>query len=97
MANILLAAKGVDIGKPNMEFIQSQGYGDQIEFGRKLLEKYNDRIGLPVDVALDKNGERVEESIDSLNKNRHSDLPILYRAGDYCEIFKRDQECGDSL
>jgi len=69
VANILLAAKGVDIGKPNMEFIQSQGYGDQIEFGKKLLEKYNDRIGLPVDVALDKNGERVEESIDILNKN----------------------------
>jgi len=77
VANILLAAKGIDIGKPNMEFIQSQGYGDQIEFGRKLLEKYNDRIGLPVDVALDKNGERVEESIDVLNKKHRSDLPIL--------------------
>jgi phosphoglycerate kinase len=77
VANILLAAKGVDIGRPNMEFIQSQGYGDQIELGRKLLEKYNERIGLPVDVALDKKGERVEESIDILNKNQHSDLPIL--------------------
>ena len=59
MANILLAAKGVDIGKPNMQFIQSQGYGDQIELGKKLLEKYSDRIGLPVDVALDKNGVHV--------------------------------------
>jgi len=77
VANILLAAKGVDIGKPNMEFIQSQGYGDQIELGRKLLEKYNDKIGLPVDVALDKKGERVEESIDVLNKNHHSVLPIM--------------------
>ena len=43
----------------------------------KSIEKYSDRIGLSVDVALDKNGVRVEESIDVLNKNRHSDLPIL--------------------
>ncbi len=77
VANILLAAKGVDIGKPNIEFIQSQGYGDQIELGSKLLEKYNERIGLPVDVALDKKGERVEESIDVLNKKHRYDLPIL--------------------
>jgi 3-phosphoglycerate kinase len=34
-------------------------YGDQIELGKKLLEKYSDRIGLPVDVALDKNGVHV--------------------------------------
>jgi glyceraldehyde-3-phosphate dehydrogenase/erythrose-4-phosphate dehydrogenase len=43
----------------------------------KNFEKYDKRFGLPVDVALDNKGERGEESIDILNKNHHSDLPIL--------------------
>lgn len=76
VANVFLAAKGVDIGKPNMEFIKSQGYADQIPLAGKLLETFDDKIGLPVDVALEKNAERVEESIDVLNKNHNSGLPI---------------------
>ncbi len=43
----------------------------------KNFEKYDKRFGLPVDVALDKKGESVEESIDILNKKHHPDLPIL--------------------
>ncbi|MDF1557198.1 MAG: phosphoglycerate kinase [ANME-2 cluster archaeon] len=76
VSNIFLAAKGVDIGKPNMEFIQSQGYVDQIPLAEQLLDRFNDQIGLPFDVALNKDGERVEEFIEMLNKNHHSDLPI---------------------
>ncbi|MCL7414458.1 MAG: phosphoglycerate kinase [ANME-2 cluster archaeon] len=76
VSNIFLAAKGVDIGKPNMEFIQSQGYVDQIPLAEQLLDRFNDQIGLPFDVALNKDGERVEEFIEMLKKNHHSDLPI---------------------
>ena len=43
----------------------------------KNFEKYDKGFGFPVDVALDKKGERVEESIDILNKNQHPDLPVL--------------------
>jgi len=77
VANVFLAAKGVDIGKRNLEFIQSQGYSDQIEIAKKLLKRFDDKIGLPIDVALDNNDERVEESIDAINKNHNSGLPIL--------------------
>ena len=76
VSNIFLAANGVDIGKPNMEFIQSQGYADQIPLAKQLLDRFNGQIGLPLDVALNKNGGRVEESIEMLNKNNNSDLPI---------------------
>ncbi|MBE0522805.1 MAG: phosphoglycerate kinase [Methanosarcinales archaeon] len=77
VANVFLAAKGVDIGKTNLEFIQSQGYFDQIKIAKKLLKRFNDKIGLPIDVALDKNNERIEEYIDVINKNHNSGLPIL--------------------
>lgn len=76
VANIFLAANGINIGKPNLELIQAQGYTDQIQKARKLIEQFRDKIALPVDVALDKNGERVDESIEMLNKNHNNDLPI---------------------
>jgi phosphoglycerate kinase len=76
VANIFLAAKGENIGKANMEFIKSQGYIDQITEARDLIKKFHDEIGLPVDVALDKGGERIEECVDALNKNQNSDLYI---------------------
>lgn len=76
VANVFLAANGVDIGKPNLDFIQSQGYFDQITIAKKLLKRFDNKIGLPFDVALDKNGERVEESIDVINENHNSGLPI---------------------
>ncbi|MDP2841408.1 MAG: phosphoglycerate kinase, partial [Candidatus Methanoperedens sp.] len=61
VANVFLAANGVKIGSGNMGFIEKQGYIDQIDIARELLSRFRDNIGLPVDVALNKNDERVEE------------------------------------
>ncbi len=66
VANVMLAASGIDIGKANMDFITSQGYLDQIDRAREVLEKYNDKIGLPVDVAMNDHGERIDISIEEL-------------------------------
>ncbi len=66
VANVMLAASGVNIGKANMDFIESQGYLEQIERGRKLLEKFDGKIGLPIDVALNDNGKRIEVQVDEL-------------------------------
>jgi len=66
VANVMLAASGVNIGKVNMDFIESQGYLEQIERGRKLLEKFDGKIGLPIDVALNDNGKRIEVQVDEL-------------------------------
>ena len=54
VANVFLAAKSVDIGKLNMDFIKSQGYADQIAQAQQLINKFDKRIGLPKDLALDK-------------------------------------------
>lgn len=76
VANVFLAARGMDIGKPNIEFIQSQGYADQIPIAKELMDMFSDKIRYPLDVALDKDGERVEESVDMLNQNHNTDLSI---------------------
>jgi len=72
VANVFLAASGAKIGKANMSFIEKQGYLPQIENAKKLLGRFRDNILLPVDVALNKNEERVEEKVKNLN----TDLPI---------------------
>ncbi len=72
VANVFLAASGVNIGSANMNFIEKQGYLPQIDIARELLGRFGKNIGLPVDVALDDNDERVEEKVSKLN----TELPI---------------------
>ncbi len=72
VANVFLAASGVKIGSSNMSFIEKQGYADQIDIARELLSRFGENIGLPVDVALNKNDERIEEKVRNLN----TELPI---------------------
>jgi len=72
VANVFLAAKGVKIGGTNMSFIEKQGYLSQIDIARELLSRFGENIGLPQDVALNKNDERVEEKVHKLN----TELPI---------------------
>lgn len=67
VANVFLAASGVNIGSANLNFIEKQGYLEQIDIARDLLKRFKKSIGLPVDVALNKNDERVEEKVSKLN------------------------------
>ena len=73
VGNVMLAASGVDIGKINMDFIESQGYIDLIEQGKGLIDKFDGKIGLPVDVALNDNGNRIEAPVDEISLNN---LPV---------------------
>ncbi len=73
VANVALAASGVNIGKVNIEFIKSQGYENQIEKAKSLLVRFRDRVCLPMDVAVNDNKKRVEVPILKLNSNS---LPI---------------------
>ncbi|NYT00386.1 MAG: phosphoglycerate kinase [Methanocellales archaeon] len=65
-ANIFLAASGVDIGAPSLQYIEKEGYSDEIPKAKSLLQKFGNKIELPQDVALNKKGERVEISIEDL-------------------------------
>lgn len=73
VANVALAASGINIGKVNLDFIKSQGYEDQIEKAREMLAKFENNIGLPRDVALNDNKKRVEMHVSELNSDS---LPI---------------------
>jgi phosphoglycerate kinase len=67
VANVFLAASGANIGSANLNFIEKQGYLGQIEIAHDLLMRFKKRIGLPIDVALNKDDERVEEKVSNLN------------------------------
>ena len=51
VGNILLAAKGADIGKESLAFIEKEGYADFIESSKPLLAQYADKIDLPEDLV----------------------------------------------
>ncbi|WP_048815640.1 phosphoglycerate kinase [Methanosalsum zhilinae] len=70
---VMLAADDVDIGKVNMEFIETQGYIDQIEKAKELLKNFNGQIAYPTDVALNDNEKRIEVDVDEL---KEQNLPI---------------------
>lgn len=66
VANIfLLAAKG-NIGKCNEEFIVNKGYSNFVDVASRLLDKFSDKILIPIDVAVSDNGKRVDVSSDEI-------------------------------
>lgn len=67
VANILLAAKDETIGSASLDFIRKSNYGEFIEKSGPLLEKFGDKIVLPVDAAfLGDNGVRVEAEVGKI-------------------------------
>jgi phosphoglycerate kinase len=74
LANVLLAAKGYRIGEPSIEVIRGKKYIEQIPIAKELLDRYEDRIVLPIDVAVNENNERIEIPV--------SELPVDYRIED---------------
>jgi phosphoglycerate kinase len=68
VANIFLAAAGVDIGRPSLDYIRSSGYGNYVEICKRLLDSYDGKIVTPLDVALNDDGKRLEAPISALPK-----------------------------
>ena len=71
VANIFLIASGIDIGKPSTEFIEKQipDYKNVIKLAKELLVKYEGRIQLPTDVALNVKGKRNGTNVSNLPQN----------------------------
>lgn len=74
LGNVLLAAKGYRIGEPSIEVIRGKKFIEQIPIAKEVIDKYEDRIILPVDVALNDKGERLEIPV--------GELPMDYRIDD---------------
>ena len=66
VGNILLAAKGEEIGAGSLTFIEKSGYTGFIETAKGLLAQYGDKIVLPLDAAWVENGVRREAAIGSI-------------------------------
>ncbi len=63
VANILLAAKGEEIGSGSMDFILGSNYGEFIGKGKAVYSRYADKIMLPEDLAYVENGRRREAEV----------------------------------
>ena len=77
VANLFLTASGIDIGRKNLDFINSIGCAMETERAHKLLLKYGDKIKMPIDLAYadtNEHDKRVEVSV--------SELPIEFPIND---------------
>jgi phosphoglycerate kinase len=63
VGNAFLIADGVDLGDETAEFIYEEGHWDEIDRARNLLDAYDERIHLPLDVAVERDGGRHERSL----------------------------------
>lgn len=66
VANVMLAALGVDIGAPSLDFIRASQLERFIDESKSLLAEHGDKIVLPLDLAYLKNGVRVEVPVADL-------------------------------
>ena len=61
-----LYARGVDVGEASMESLKEELTEENINAAREMLSKYGQRIILPSDVAIERDGKRVNVLIGDL-------------------------------
>ncbi|MGC9147518.1 MAG: phosphoglycerate kinase [Infirmifilum sp.] len=66
VANLLLHSAGYNIGFENVKILEEKGFLSLEKELKILLDKYKDRVLLPVDLALDIDGKRVEVEVSRL-------------------------------
>ncbi len=88
IGHLFLAARGVDLGKPNVEFLQKQEVTGLESGIKELMDKYPGKIEVPVDVAVEVNKKRQEIPVSKLPSN----YPILdigtETVNEYAKIIK---------
>jgi len=66
IGHIFLAAKGVDLGKPNMEFLEKKELMGLVPGIKELMKEYPKAIMVPIDVAMDVEQKRKEIAASKL-------------------------------
>ncbi|MEM1852590.1 MAG: phosphoglycerate kinase [Thermofilaceae archaeon] len=69
VANLFLAAKGYNLGAPNVKVLEDKGFMPLLPRFKEVLNKFGEKIVLPVDLAIDVNGRREEISLEKLPTN----------------------------
>lgn len=65
-SQVILLAKGIRLGKPSEDFIKKKNLEEFINKAKKILDKYNNKIKLPVDFGYIDSGQRKEVMIEKL-------------------------------
>jgi len=66
IGHLFLAARGFNLGKPNIELLEKEGVMGLVPGIRKLMEAYPGKIEVPIDLAVEVNGKRKEITVDEL-------------------------------
>lgn len=66
LANLFLLAKGVELGKKNLQVLEEKGFTKELERAKKLLSARPDKIVLPLDLAVEREGKRREIQVSEL-------------------------------
>ena len=69
VGNVVLKAAGFEIGTVNLDFIKSQGYIKEIERAKTIIDRFEDKIEMPIDVALNDNGARIDVDLSTIKKD----------------------------
>lgn len=88
VANLFLAAKGVDLGAPNMEVLKERGFMELMPRFREVLDAFEDRVLLPVDLAVDRGGVRVDIGLEELPTQYLIKDVGLRTAGEYSKVLR---------
>lgn len=83
--NAFLYARGVDIGDASLRVLQDELTPENLQAAKNIMTKYNQRIILPTDVAVERNGERVSVSIGDMPTAE----PALDIGNDSIEKFRK--------
>lgn len=63
---VMLAAAGHDLGPATAAFIERRGLGGYVEEARRYAALFGERIAVPTDIAVERNGKRLEVAVDDL-------------------------------
>jgi len=66
IGHLFLAAKGVNLGKPNMAFLEKQGVLGLVSGIQDLMKKFPGKILVPLDLAVEVAGKRREIAVSGL-------------------------------
>ncbi|MBR7153116.1 MAG: phosphoglycerate kinase [Candidatus Methanomethylophilaceae archaeon] len=64
--NAYLLAKGVDIGEASTKVLQDELTPENLQAAKDILARYGQRVLLPVDVAVERDGKRVSVNVGDL-------------------------------
>jgi len=67
--HLFLVAKGIDLGKPNIEFLKKKELMGFVSGIKELINRYPDQVKTPSDLAIDVDGKRKEIAVEELPTN----------------------------